>query len=101
MMPRRFHGFVLGMASSALTMLVFCLASPISAQSLGDIVAGPGRGESLASQVGLPAVDLAPPQRVQLAPRAVADVGANRRQRLGGIFRERHGCRWYRFWGCS
>src|SRR6185503_13930386 len=34
----------------------------ISAQSLGDIVAGPGRGESLASQVGLPAVDLAPPQ---------------------------------------
>jgi hypothetical protein len=36
MMPRRFHGFVLGMASSALTMLVFCLASPISAQSLGN-----------------------------------------------------------------
>jgi hypothetical protein len=35
-MPRRFHGFVLGMASSTLTMLVFCLASPISAQSLGN-----------------------------------------------------------------
>ena len=35
----------------------------ISAQSLGDIVAGPGRAESLASQVGLPAADLAPPQR--------------------------------------
>jgi len=38
----------------------------ISAQSLGDIVWGPGRGESLASQVGLPAADLTPPQRVIL-----------------------------------
>src|SRR6266853_2969617 len=36
MMPRRFHRIVLGVASSALTMLVFCLASPISAQSLGN-----------------------------------------------------------------
>ena len=38
----------------------------ISAQSLGDIVAGPGRAESLASQMGLPAADLAPPQREML-----------------------------------
>src|SRR6266404_8443313 len=36
MMPRRFHGFFLRMASSALSMLVFGLASPISAQSLGN-----------------------------------------------------------------
>jgi hypothetical protein len=35
----------------------------ISAQSLGDIVSGPGREESLASPVGVPATDLAPPQR--------------------------------------
>ena len=36
MMPRRFHRFFLRMASSALSMLVFGLASPISAQSLGN-----------------------------------------------------------------
>jgi hypothetical protein len=50
----------------------------ISAQSLGDIVAGPGRGESLASQVGLPAVDLAPPQR-ELLMQLVEEYARNMR----------------------
>jgi len=35
----------------------------ISTQSLGDIVSGPGREDSLASPVGVPASDLTPPQR--------------------------------------
>jgi len=35
MMSRRFHGFVSGI-TSAWTMLIFCSASPMSAQSLGN-----------------------------------------------------------------
>src|SRR5262245_1857433 len=38
----------------------------ISAQSLGDIVSGPGRGEALAAPAGLPAADLNPSQRGML-----------------------------------
>jgi hypothetical protein len=38
----------------------------IAAQSLGDIVSGPGRGESLVAPAGLPAADLGPAQREQL-----------------------------------
>jgi hypothetical protein len=38
----------------------------IAAQSLGDIVAGPGREDRLASRVGVPAADLSPEQREQL-----------------------------------
>jgi hypothetical protein len=53
----------------------------ISAQSLGDIVAGPGRGESLASQVGLPAVDLAPLQR-DLLMQLVEEYARNMRPDL-------------------
>ena len=53
----------------------------ISAQSLGDIVAGPGRGESLASQVGLPAVDLTPPQR-ELLVQLVEEYARNMRPEL-------------------
>ena len=53
----------------------------ISAQSLGDIVSGPGRGESLASQVGLPAADLAPPQR-ELLMQLVEEYARNMRPDL-------------------
>ena len=53
----------------------------ISAQSLGDIVSGPGRAESLASQVGLPAVDLAPPQR-ELLMQLVEEYARNMRPDL-------------------
>ena len=53
----------------------------ISAQSLGDIVSGPGRAESLASQVGLPAVDLAPPQR-ELLVQLVEEYARNMRPDL-------------------
>jgi len=53
----------------------------ISAQSLGDIVAGPGRGESLATQVGLPAVDLAPLQR-DLLMQLVEEYARNMRPDL-------------------
>lgn len=38
----------------------------IGARSLGDIVAGPGRADSLAAPAGIPAADLAPSQREQL-----------------------------------
>jgi hypothetical protein len=38
----------------------------IAAESLGDIVAGPGRGESLAAPAGVPAADLSAPQRETL-----------------------------------
>ena len=38
----------------------------ISAQSLGDIVSGPGRGEGLAAPAGLPAADLKTAQRGML-----------------------------------
>ncbi|MGI0064223.1 MAG: DUF3500 domain-containing protein, partial [Nitrosopumilaceae archaeon] len=50
----------------------------ISAQSLGDIVAGPGRGESLASQVGVPAADLGEPQR-ELLMQLVEEYARNMR----------------------
>ena len=53
----------------------------ISAQSLGDIVSGPGRGESLASQVGLPAADLAAPQR-ELLMQLVEEYARNMRPDL-------------------
>ena len=53
----------------------------ISAQSLGDIVSGPGRGESLASQVGLPAAELAPPQR-DLLMQLVEEYARNMRPDL-------------------
>ena len=50
----------------------------IAAQSLGDIVCGPGREESLASQVGLPAADLAPAQR-ELLLQLVEEYARNMR----------------------
>src|SRR6266498_3837167 len=50
----------------------------ISAQSLGDIVSGPGREESLASQAGLPTVDLAPAQR-ELLVQLVEEYARNMR----------------------
>jgi hypothetical protein len=50
----------------------------IAAQSLGDIVSGPGREESLASQAGLPAVDLAPAQR-ELLMQLVEEYARNMR----------------------
>jgi hypothetical protein len=50
----------------------------ISAQSLGDIVSGPGREESLASQTGLPAVDLVPAQR-ELLVQLVEEYARNMR----------------------
>jgi len=50
----------------------------ISAQSLGDIVSGPGREESLASQAGLPAVDLVPAQR-ELLVQLVEEYARNMR----------------------
>ena len=50
----------------------------ISAQSLGDIVSGPGREESLASQAGLPAIDLAPAQR-ELLVQLVEEYARNMR----------------------
>jgi hypothetical protein len=50
----------------------------ISAQSLGDIVSGPGRGESLASQVGVPAADLAQAQR-ELLMQLVEEYARNMR----------------------
>jgi hypothetical protein len=53
----------------------------ISAQSLGDIVSGPGRAESLASQVGLPTVDLAPPQR-EILVQLVEEYARNMRPDL-------------------
>ena len=68
----------------------------IAAQSLGDIVSGPGREESLTSQVGLPASDLAPAQR-DLLMQLVEEYARNmrpdvadehlRRIREGGIER--------------
>jgi hypothetical protein len=68
----------------------------IGAQSLGDIVSGPGREESLSSQVGLPASDLAPAQRdllMQLIEEYVRNMRPEvadehlRRIREGGIER--------------
>jgi hypothetical protein len=68
----------------------------ISAQSLGDIVSGPGREESLSSQVGLPASDLLPAQRdllMQLVEEYVRNMRPEvadehlRRIREGGIER--------------
>jgi len=50
----------------------------ISAQSLGDIVSGPGREESLVSQAGLPAVDLVPAQR-ELLVQLVEEYARNMR----------------------
>ncbi len=50
----------------------------IAAQSLGDIVSGPGRRESLASPAGIPAADLAPPQREALL-RLVEEYARNMR----------------------
>jgi Protein of unknown function (DUF3500). len=68
----------------------------IAAQSLGDIVSGPGREESLAAQAGLPASDLAPAQR-DLLMQLVEEYARNmrpevaeehlRRIREGGIER--------------
>jgi len=68
----------------------------ISGQSLGDIVAGPSRGEGITSEVGVPAVELSPSQRdllmqlVELYARNMrADVadGELRRIREGGVER--------------
>jgi hypothetical protein len=68
----------------------------IAAQSLGDIVSGPGREESLSSQVGLPASDLLPAQR-DLLMQLIEEYARNmrpevadehlRRIREGGIER--------------
>ena len=68
----------------------------IGAQSLGDIVSGPGREESLSSQVGLPASDLVPAQR-DLLMQLIEEYARNmrpevadehlRRIREGGIER--------------
>ena len=56
----------------------------IAAQSLGDIVSGPGREESLAAQAGLPASDLAPAQRDLL-------IAARRRVRAQHATRDGRG----------
>jgi hypothetical protein len=50
----------------------------IAAQSLGDIVSGPGRGDRLTSPAGIPAADLAPAQREQLV-RLVEEYARNMR----------------------
>ena len=68
----------------------------ISGQSLGDIVAGPSRGEGITAEVGVPAAELSPSQRdllmqlVEIYARNMrADVadGALRRIREGGVER--------------
>jgi hypothetical protein len=48
----------------------------IAAESLGDIVAGPGRGERLTSPAGIPASELAPGQREQLV-RLIGEYAGN------------------------
>jgi Protein of unknown function (DUF3500) len=50
----------------------------IAAQSLGDIVSGPGRRERLTSPAGIPAADLTPAQRQQLV-RLVEEYARNMR----------------------
>jgi hypothetical protein len=50
----------------------------IGAQSLGDIVSGPGRRERLNAPAGIPAADLTPAQREQLV-RLVEDYARNMR----------------------
>jgi hypothetical protein len=53
----------------------------IAAQSLGDIVSGPGRGESLAAPAGVPAADLAPAQR-ELLGRLIEAYARNMRAEI-------------------
>jgi Protein of unknown function (DUF3500) len=53
----------------------------IAAQSLGDIVSGPGRGESLAVPAGIPAADLGPAQRERLV-RLVEEFARNMRAEI-------------------
>ncbi|MET0850632.1 MAG: DUF3500 domain-containing protein [Candidatus Rokuibacteriota bacterium] len=53
----------------------------IGDRSLGDIVSGPGRTESLAAPAGVPAADLSPAQRGELA-RLVEEFARNMRAEL-------------------
>src|SRR5215475_3995983 len=53
----------------------------IAAQSLGDIVSGPGRAESLATPAGLPLADMTGDQRTQ-AIRLVEEYARNMRNEL-------------------
>jgi hypothetical protein len=53
----------------------------IAAQSLGDIVSGPGRGQSLAVPAGIPAADPGPAQRERLV-RLVEEFARNMRAEI-------------------
>ena len=53
----------------------------IAAQSLGDIVTGPGRGDSLATPAGLPLADMTGEQR-GLAARLIEEYARNMRSEL-------------------
>ena len=53
----------------------------IASRSLGDIVSGPGRGESLTSPAGLPLADMTPDQRA-LALRLIEEYARNMRSEL-------------------
>jgi hypothetical protein len=56
----------------------------IAARSLGDIVSGPGRGESLTAPAGVPATDLTPSQR-DLLIELVAEYARNMRPDVADI----------------
>jgi hypothetical protein len=56
----------------------------IAARSLGDIVSGPGRSDSLKSPVGLPWAAMTPPQRDK-ALRLLAEYVHNLRQELAAV----------------
>jgi hypothetical protein len=55
----------------------------IATRSLGDIVSGPGRGQSLTSPAGVPAAELSPSQR-DLLVRLVEEYARNMRDDLAG-----------------
>jgi hypothetical protein len=69
------HALALGMNEAQRRRMI------IAAQSLGDIVAGPGRGETLTSPAGVPAADLEGAQR-ELLVRLVQEYAQNMRAEL-------------------
>ena len=69
------HALALGMNDAQRRRML------IAAQSLGDIVTGPGRGETLTSPAGVPAADLDGAQR-ELLVRLVQEYAQNMRPEL-------------------
>lgn len=69
------HALALGMNDAQRRRMI------IAAQSLGDIVTGPGRGEALTSPAGVPAADFGSAQR-ELLVRLVQEYAQNMRAEL-------------------